>query len=42
MIKYNTLEININTFFEVLEKKLRRILMSETVEYLIICLSNHS
>ena len=39
MIKYNTLEININTFFEVLEKEIEKDSKSETVEYLIICLS---
>ena len=38
MIKYNTLEVNINTFFEVLEKEIENDSKSDNVEYLIICL----
>jgi hypothetical protein len=38
MIKYNTLEININTFFEILEKEISDNSKSDNVEYLIICL----
>jgi hypothetical protein len=38
MIKYNTLEVNINIFFEVLEKEIENDSKSDTVEYLIICL----
>ena len=38
MIKYSTLEININSFFEVLEQEIGINSKSDNVEYLIICL----
>jgi len=38
MIKYETLEVNINTFFEILEDEISKDSKSNEVEYLIICL----
>jgi hypothetical protein len=38
MIKYSTLEVNINTFFEILEQEIQKNSQSDEVEYLIICL----
>jgi hypothetical protein len=38
MIKYETLEINISTFFEILEEEIKKESQSDSVEYLIICL----
>jgi hypothetical protein len=38
MIKYETLEVNINTFFEILDDEIKKDSQSNDVEYLIICL----
>ena len=38
MIKYTTLEVNINTFFDILEQEINKDSKSNEVEYLIICL----
>ena len=38
MIKYETLEVNINTFFEILEEEIKNDSQSDSVEFLIICL----